>query len=75
MQSIAALVVLHLTGLYGQWLGYHRGLVFLVAFWGLAILVVWLSDHARWLKITQTGVQSAGLVILLLFRLNILSWG
>ncbi len=75
MRGIASLIVFHSAGFFGQWLGYGKGVLYLLIFWALIMGLIWLGDKSRWSQLVQTGVQSAGLVILLLFALKCLKWG
>jgi hypothetical protein len=75
MRGIAALIVFHVTGFFGQWLAYRQGTIYLLIFWALILGLIWLGDKSRWSQLVQTGVQAAGLTILLLFALGVLKWG
>ncbi len=72
MKSLAELAVFQCVGFFGQWLGYCKGWPYLVIFWWLLMAVVYLSDIPRWSQLVQTGIQTAALVILLLFSFNII---
>ncbi|HTY24533.1 MAG TPA: hypothetical protein VMC85_15455 [Desulfomonilaceae bacterium] len=74
MKSLACAALFQFVGLLGQWLGYCKGLPFLIVFWWLLMAVVYLSDIPRWSQLLQTGIQTATLIILLLFSFNILTW-
>lgn len=75
MKSIGETIFFNCAGLYGQWLGYSKGWQYLVIFWFLVIVSTWLRNKPRWSKLVQTSIQSAGLIILVLFLLNVLSLG
>ncbi len=74
MKSLAESAMFQCVGYFGQWLGYCKDWLCLIAFWWLLIAVIYLSDSPRWLKIVQTGIQSAPLVILLLVSFNIIQF-
>jgi hypothetical protein len=74
MKSLAGSAMFQCAGFFGQWLGYCKGWPYLLAFWALFMAVIYLWDIPRWSKIVQTGIQTAALVILLLFTFNVLTW-
>ena len=73
MKSLLGAVVFQCLGFLGQWLGYCKGLTFLIVFWWLLIAVLYSWDIPRWSQLVQTAIQTAALIILLLFSFNILS--
>ncbi|MGB6064758.1 MAG: hypothetical protein WBG50_08105 [Desulfomonilaceae bacterium] len=75
MKSIGETIFFNCAGLYGQWLGYGKGWPYLVIFWFLIIASIWLRNKQRWSKLVQTSIQSAWLIILVLFLLNVLTTG
>ena len=73
MKSIGEAILFNCTGLYGQWLGYCKGWPYLVIFWLLVIVTIWLRNRPRWSKLAHTSIQTAWLIILALFLLNVLT--
>jgi hypothetical protein len=73
MKSLLGAVAFQCLGFLGQWLGYCKGLTFLIVFWWLLIVVLYLFDFPRWSQLVQTAIQTAALIILLLFSFNVLS--
>lgn len=74
MKSFGELLLFHIAGLYGQWLGYCQGWPYLAVFWLVVTALIWLRDRPRWSQLLQTSIQSSWLIILMLFSLNILTW-
>ncbi len=73
MKSLFGAVAFQCLGFLGQWLGYCKGLTFLIVFWCLLIAVLYSWNFPRWSQLVQTAIQTAALIILLLFSFNILS--
>ena len=74
MKSLAGSALFQCVGFFGQWLGYCKGWPYLIVFWALFMAAIYLQNFPRWSQIVQTGVQTAALVILLLFAFNVLTW-
>lgn len=74
MWSILETVILHVIGIYGQWLGYSKGWLHLIGFWVLMVVLVWLGEKPHWSRVVQVGVQTVWFGVLVLFLLGILKW-
>ena len=74
MKSLASAALFQCVGFFGQWLGYCKGWPYLIIFWALIMAVIYLWEIPRWSQIVQTGIQTAALIILLLFVFNVLTW-
>lgn len=74
MKSSFGTAAFQCLGFLGQWLGFCKGLPFLIVFWALLMAVIYLWHFSRWSQLLQTGIQTAALIILLLFWFKVLTW-